>query len=332
MRKRLIPASLAGISITFAVATGCLSTNLAMADEAFPTRPVTIVVPSEAGSAPDALARLVTTSMGRQLGQPVIVDNRAGAAGNIGATAVARAPADGHTLLMMTTVHTISASTVAKLAYSPVSSFTPVEMVATSALVLVAPANAPIRDLKGLLSQARAKPDTMNFATPGKGSIQHLATEMLARKAGVTMTHVPYKSGAAAALSVASGETQVAFVSVPVALPLVKAGRLVALGVSSASPSESFPGVPTIAQALGTDFQVANWFALVAPAGTPEPAVRRLNAALNEALAQADVREQFARAGTPARPSTPARLGQDIVRETANWKHLIDNAKIRLND
>jgi tripartite-type tricarboxylate transporter receptor subunit TctC len=299
--------------------------------QGFPSRPITIVVPTEAGSGPDVLARIISTPMSAQLGQPVVIENRAGAAGNIGAANVAKAEPDGHTLLLMATVHTISASAMQRPTYSPVSSFTPVGLVSASPLVLVSAPSSGIRSVKDLVARARPKPGGVNFASPGNGSLQHLATEMLARRLDLQLTHVPYKSGAAAAVSVAAGETEVAFVSIPAALPLIGSNRLVVLGLAGGG-SEPFHGAPPVAQQIGSPFEVENWFALVAPSRTPDAAVRRLNAALVAALAMPAVKQQFDKAGTPARSSTPAQLGELIAAQMSTWKKVITDAGIKFAD
>lgn len=306
-------------------------TTMPLHAQTFPSRPITIIVPTEAGAGPDVLARLVATPMAALLGQPVVIENRAGAAGNIGAAMAARAAPDGHTLLLMATVHTISASATQRPGYSPVDSFTPIGLVSASPLVLVAAPSTGFKKVKDLANHARARPGSLNYASPGNASIQHLATEMLARKIGVQLTHVPYKSGAAAAVSVAAGETQIGFLSIPAALPLVASGRLVVLGISGAQ-SDAVPGATALSVQLGADFQVENWFALVAPAGTPAPVVQRLHGALNDVLKTSAVKTQFEKAGAPVRTSTTLELGQLIARETAGWKKVITDANLKFND
>lgn len=243
----------------------------------YPAKPIRMVVAFAAGGAPDLIGRTVGQKLSESIGQPVIVDNRAGATGNVGAEIVARANPDGYTLFMATLSVAISPAFYKSLPFDPVKSFAPVGMVASVPLVLVVHPSLPARNVKELIELARSKPGSLNYATVGSGSPQHLSAELFKATAGVNLVHVPYKGGAQATTAVLSGESHLFFAGMPPALPHVKAGRLRALAVSTAKRSVSAPDVPTVMEAGLPGFEADNWNALLAPHGTPQAVVSRLN-------------------------------------------------------
>lgn len=296
----------------------------------FPDRPVSIVVPFPAGGTPDILARVLGEAVGKRLGQPVIVDNRAGAGGNIGAQAVMRAKPDGHTLLMCA-----FGCSVAPLIYKPApydikKDFAPVAKLATVPSVLVVNPKLPAKSLGELLSYARANPGKLNSASSGVGTSAHLATELLRAQAGVDLTHVPYKGAGQVANDLLGGQVDMYFDNLPASLPSIKAGKLRALAVASEKRSPSIPDVPTFAEAGVPNFIITPWFGLLAPAGTPEPVLQRLNVAFNEALKDPAVAKRMEELGVLTAADSRAALGEFIASESSKWQSIIEKRGIRV--
>nr|WP_306267978.1 tripartite tricarboxylate transporter substrate binding protein [Pararhizobium sp. IMCC3301] len=294
----------------------------------FPDKPVTLVVGSTPGSAPDTIARIVANRMSESLGQPVVVENRPGAAGSIGASSVARAEPDGYTLMMMTAVHSISPSVRDDLTYSFADDFQAVGMVASVPLLFVVNNDLGTKDMAAFIE--RAKQGDIFYSTPGIGTIQHLATEDFAKSAGIKMTIVPYKGGGAATKAVIANEVQLFFAGIPPALPHVKNGALTALGISTPKRSAAAPDVPTF-QELGFEgYDVDNWHALYVPAGTPADVIGKLSKALNDAIALPDTAEKFLSVGASPNPNTPEIQDAFGISEIARWKNVIETNQIEL--
>lgn len=293
-----------------------------VAAQQFPAKPMKMLVGFAPGGAPDLLARLIGPPMAEGLGQPMLVENRAGATGNIAAQAVAKGDPDGHTLLMAT-VSVAILPAMQKLAYAPELDFEPVGMVASVPLILVANPSVRATTVQDLLALARAQPGRLNFASVGNGSPQHLSGELFQMLGGVKMTHVPYKGGGPATQAVLAGETEIFFAGMPPALPQVRAGKLRALAVTSARRSPAAPEVPTVAEAGLKDFEADNWHALYAPKGTPAAIVSRLNGELNRVLALPEIREAMLKQGAEPWVSSAAQARDYLKREMAKWGNVV---------
>jgi tripartite-type tricarboxylate transporter receptor subunit TctC len=285
----------------------------------FPSRPMRMIVTSEAGSAPDVLARLIGQKLNESLGQAVVVENRAGAGGVIGYEIASRAQPDGYTTVMSTVAFVTTSTIHAKLPYDPLKSFTPIARVASSPYILVVSAQSPASSLKGLLDLARSQKGKLNYGSPGNGTAQHLTTELLKVKTGIDVVHVPYKSGAAAVNAVLGGEAQLFFAGMPPALPHVKSGRLRALAVTTPQRSPAAPDVPTMAEAGLPGFDVDQWHAIIAPAGVPASTVEKLNAHVIRTLGSQEVKHALLASGAEPNPSSPEELRALLRSEVAKW-------------
>jgi len=278
-----------------------------------------MIVAFAPSGAPDIIGRLIGQKLNENLGQPVIVDNRPGATGNIGAEIVATAAADGYTVFMATLSLAISPSFYKKLPFDPIKSFSPVGMVASVPLLLVVHPSLPPKSVKELIALAKSRPGALNYASVGSGSPQHLSAELFKSTAGVNIVHVPYKGGGPATTAVLSGEVQMFFAGMPPALPHVKAGRLRALAVSTIKRSASAPEVPTMSEAGLPGFEADNWNALLTPHGTPRKIVDRLNLELERILKLPDIQALLITTGAEAAYSTSNELTARIKEETVKW-------------
>jgi tripartite-type tricarboxylate transporter receptor subunit TctC len=285
----------------------------------YPTKPLRMVVGFAAGGAPDLLARLLAQPLNEKLGQPVVVDNRPGATGNIGAEIVARASPDGYTLFMATVSIAISPAVYRSLAFRVPEDFAPVSMVASVPLIVVVHPGLPVKSMQDLIRVAKERAGQLNYASVGNGSPQHLAAELFKLKTGAQLLHVPYKGGAPANTAVLAGESHVYFSGMPPALPHVKAGRLRALAVTSDRRSPAAADVPTVAEAGLKGAEADNWHAVLAPANTAASVVQRLNSVLAATLADAAMQAQFVNVGAEARHGTPQALQQHLRGEIAKW-------------
>lgn len=292
-------------------------------------RPLRIVVPFTPGGSTDILARALAPKLGPALGVNVIVDNRPGAGGSIGATEVARAEPDGNTVLMghIGTL-AVNPSMYPRLAYDPIKSFVPVAYVARVPNVLVVQAGAPWRTLKDLLDAARAKPGQLSYSSGGNGSAAHITFESLKLRARVFMTHIPYRGTAPSVSDVIAGQVDCTFTGSPAVIPHIKSGRLRALAVSSAQRLPALPDVPTVAESYA-GFEADQWYGIVAPAGTPVAVVSRLNAEINKALALPDVAQQLAVEGAAPVPGTPQAFGDLIRRELPRWAEVVKAGQVK---
>ena len=300
-----------------------------VATAAYPDRPFKLIVPFAPGGGNDTVARLVSERLGSELGQPVIVDNRPGAGGVIGAEAAARAPADGYTLFLGGVgSHAINPNLHKDLSYDPIKDFAPITLVASAPLILVVHPSVPANSVKELVALAKAQPGKLNYASNGNGSSSHLAAVMFASLTGVDMVHVPYKGLSPALTDLLSGQVQLMFSSVVAIVPQVKAGKLRALAVSSKERLSLMPELPTIAESGVTGYESSSWYGILAPAGTPKDVVARLNAALVKVIAQPDVREALAKEGAVPVGNSPEAFGAFIQAEKQRLGNVIRQAKV----
>jgi tripartite-type tricarboxylate transporter receptor subunit TctC len=309
---------------------GAMGLSLAHAQE-YPTRPVTIVVPFSPGGAVDAVGRLMAQKLTERLGKPVVVDNKPGASGNIGAQAVARASPDGYTLLMAAvTNYAINAPLYpAQVTYSLEKDFVPVALVGNVPLMLVVNPAVPANDLKQFVALVKASPGKYTFASSGNGSTEHLAGALFMKLAGVDMLHVPYKGGAPAVADVMGGQVTAMVATTPNVLPNVKAGRLRALAIAMPARNAQAPDVPTAAEAGLPGFEVASVYGILAPTGTPPAIVQRLAQDLDAILQMPDTRERLQQIGVEASYAAGADATRRIDGEFTRWAKVVQDAKIK---
>jgi tripartite-type tricarboxylate transporter receptor subunit TctC len=299
---------------------------LALAAQAqpYPSKPIRLVCPFPPGGAVDIASRAVAQALTQQLGQPVTVDNRPGAGGNIGAEVVAKSPADGYTLLMATSnILAINPALYSKMPFDPLKDFAPVSIVVEVSNVLVLHPSVPANSVQELIALARQQPGKLTYASSGNGTSMHLAGELFKSMAGLEMIHVPYKGAAASTVDLLAGRVNMVFDSLPPALPNIKAGKLRALAVTGSKRSQFLPDLPTIAEAALPGYETAIWFGIVAPAGTPAEVVARLNGELAKAAASPEFRERLARNGFEVVSSTPEQMAESVRNETAKWGKVV---------
>ncbi|MFO1271725.1 MAG: tripartite tricarboxylate transporter substrate binding protein [Rubrivivax sp.] len=286
-------------------------------------RPLRLIVPFTPGGSSDILARAIAPRLGQALGQTVVVDNKPGAGGSLGAAEAAKAEPDGNTVLMgHVGTLAVNPSLYPRLPYDPLKSFVPVAWVARVPNVLVVNAASPVKTLKEFIDRAKAAPGKYTFSSGGNGSAAHITFEYLKLKSGLFMLHIPYRGTAPSVADLIAGQVDATFTGTPVVLPLVKAGRLRALAVSSRERLPALPEVPTVAE-MYPGFEADQWYGLVAPAGTPAERVARLNAEVNRALAAPEVQQQLATEGALPMPTTPAAFGELIAREIPRWAEVV---------
>lgn len=304
-------------------ALACAASPHALA-QSYPTKPVRMIVPFAAGGGTDIVARTVGVKLGESLGQTVLVDNRAGAAGAIGTELAAKSPADGYTLLMGSSGPiAINPALQAKLPYDPLRDFTPVALITTMPFLTVVHPSLPVRSVKELIALARARPGQLNYGSPGSGSSTHLATELFKAMARVDIVHVPYKGVAPAATDLVSGQVQMLTGDLNTLMPHVRSGKMRPLAVTGASRSALLPDMPTIAEAGVPGYEASGWFGILAPAGTPREIVRRLNGEIGKALQSDDLRKRLSGLGGEVAGGTPEAFGQHLRREIEKWGKLI---------
>ncbi|MES2183179.1 MAG: tripartite tricarboxylate transporter substrate binding protein [Pseudomonadota bacterium] len=313
------------------LAAQCLAAGSALAaDEAFPRKPITIVVPQTPGGANDTVARAVAQKLGARIGQPVIVENRTGAGGNVGTAYVARAPHDGYTLLLTAqSAHTINPFLYRNVPFDPVKDFEPVMIVATAPYVLAVNPSVPAKNLAELIELAKAHPGQLNYASAGNGTMNHLLGEMLKGATGIKITHVPYRGAAPAAADVVGGQAQMAFGSLPGLMPFVRSNQLRALGVATARRSALAPELPTLAETV-PGLAVNSWYGVFAPAGTPREVVARLQADMATDLKTPELQDILKGQGAEAAPGTSEELAQTLREELVRWEKIVreSNAKV----
>jgi tripartite-type tricarboxylate transporter receptor subunit TctC len=294
----------------------------------FPQRTVTIVVPFTPGTGADLIARVMQPKLAQSLKVAVVVDNRAGASGAIGTEFVANAPPDGHTLLFTATSHGTVPAFRKNLPFDPVKSFTPVALAATSAMAFVVSSQLPVKTFQDFVALAKQKPGQLYYSSPGNGSIQHMAMELVKLETGMDIVHVPYKGSAGAATDLMGGRVQATVAALQTMAPFVQSGKLRMLAVFSDERSAAFPDVPTMKELGHPKLVVDTWYGILAPAGTPRDAVQRLNAEVNEILKAPETREALARQGLTPVIDRPERLGQLVDSELARWNRVVTQAKI----
>ncbi|MCB1997008.1 MAG: tripartite tricarboxylate transporter substrate binding protein [Ottowia sp.] len=314
---------------------GCLAIALAAAPvavlaEAWPNRPITLVVPFAAGGGTDSIARDIAKQMADRLGQPVLVDNRGGAGGAIGANLTAKAQPDGYTLLFATSTFATNAAVEPKLPYSPDKDFAPVALIGHGPLLVVTSRQLGVKSVAQLIAAGKAKPEGLNFCSAGNGSINHLAGEMFRQKTGLTMTHVPFKGSAPAAVELLAGRVDLFFATVPTIQGQLKEGKVEALAVTSAQRSPAFPDLPTLAESGVPGMQVSTWWGVLAPARTPQPVIDRLNQVINEAAASDQVRKRLQHEGADLVRTTPAAFGDELRKELALWREVASKPGMQL--
>lgn len=298
--------------------------------QTYPSRPIRLVVPYPAGGGIDIFARTLARQVEIQLGQPIVVDNRAGANGIIAYEAVARAAPDGYTVLSTAIGLAINPAIYKNLPYDSVKSFAPVTRLVDSAYVLLAHPKLPASNVRELIALAKAQPDKIHYASSGNGSSQHLMGGMFEAMAGVRMKHVPYRGSAGAANDLVAGVVETSFAGVPNALTHVPTGRLKALAVTTAKRIPQLPDVPTLAEAGVPGYEASVWLGLLAPANTPRDIVMKLNTEIAKVLAQPETRKALFDAGVDPSPSTPEELGAQIVREIDRWGQVVKSAGIKM--
>jgi tripartite-type tricarboxylate transporter receptor subunit TctC len=294
------------------------------------SQPLRIVVPYPAGGTMDAMMRIIQEPLGKALGQTIIVDNRAGAAGMIGTLEVKKAPLDGNTLLLFNNGMSITPLIQHGTKIDFANDFSPVSIIAEGPMVIFANAATPVNDIKGLVAAAKANPGGLNYASTGTGGTGHLTMEIFARQAGIKMTHVPYKGQAPAMMAVMAGEVPLAIATMSdAALQSMQTGKIKALAVTSRQASPTVPGVPAISDTV-KGFGISATYAFLAPQGTPAQMVQKLNAAIVKVMAQPDIRARYVILGNVARSSTPKEVASMIEKEAAQWKEAVDAGNIHI--
>ncbi len=303
----------------------------ALASAQYPNKPVKLIVPYPAGTAADAIARLVGDRLGAGLGQPVVIDNRPGAGGNIGAEAVAKSPNDGYTLLLATVDHASNPSLYRSAGYDLVRDFVGVATLARIPGLLVVPADSPAKTVQELVALAKAKPGSLNFASGGNGSQAHFGGEMFKQLAGVDVVHVPYRGGPDMVAALLSSQVAFAFPTFITVLPQVQSGKLRALAVTSATRNPKLPNVPTMKEALPPGFELNAWFGILAPAGVPADVVSRLNSEINKVLNDPAMRERMQADGTAVFTSTPGEFAALMKSDAARLADIVKKTGIRID-
>lgn len=308
---------------------GCAIQASAQNPPPFPSKPVTLVVPFTPGSGSDTIARTIGPRLAAKWGQPVVVDNKPGASGNLGTAQVVRAQPDGHTLLMAINTHTMTPAIYKDLPYDPVRDLAPVSKLAEANFTLVLAPGMPMPDMRALIAYAKGNPGKLNYASPGNGTPHHLAMELLKSTYGVFMVHVPYRGIAGAITDVMGGQVQLMFASVPSIRTQVQGGKLKAIAVTGEARSALLPEVPTFReQGFGAMDVVDAWYAVLAPARTAPALVDRLNRDFAEVMNSAEVKQELARQGLTVRTGTPAQLGALIQSDMERWQKVVSAARI----
>ncbi|MBP3980133.1 MULTISPECIES: Bug family tripartite tricarboxylate transporter substrate binding protein [unclassified Acidovorax] len=328
--------SLAGrrkaLAVLASLAAGAATLPGAAFAQAYPTKPISIVVPFSAGGTTDILARLVGQYLSTELGQPVVVDNKAGAGGNIGGQYAARAAADGYTLFMGTVgTHAINASLYKKMPFDPIKDFAPLTRVANVPNLLVANPQQPFKTVPEMIAYAKANPGKINFGSPGNGASPHLSGELFKSLAKVDLTHIPYKGSAPAVTDLLGNQIAIMFDNLPSVIPHVRSGKLRAIAISTAKRSPELPDVPTIAEAGVPGYEAMSWFGMFAPAATPKPVLDKLSAALAKVLANPEVKKKIADQGGESVNETPAQFAAFIKSESTKWGKVVKESGASLD-
>lgn len=297
--------------------------------EAWPARPIRLIVPYPAGGNADSTARALALALGERLGQPLIVDNRPGGGGTIGAAAVAKSAPDGYTLLLDATAFSVNPVLLPRLPYNAATDFAPIALITRAPLLLVVPAASPFQNVADLVRAAKARPGRLSYASAGNGGAQHLAGELFKQSARVSITHIPYRGGAPALTDLVSGQIDLMFSAASASGPFVRAGKLRALAVASAQRIEAFPDLPTLAQQGIADAEVAEWNGLFAPAGTPAAILARLESETRAVVAGPALSRRWAEMGVQGAGLPAREFARFVDSESARWGRLIQNVGIR---
>jgi tripartite-type tricarboxylate transporter receptor subunit TctC len=317
--RRTVLAGLAG-TLAFPVAA-----------QTFPSRPVRLVVPFPAGGSTDVVARLVAEKLSQSLGQPVVVENRAGAGGTIGSEAVAKSAPDGYTLLLGTSsTHAVAPSLYPKLGYDPVRDFAPAVLIGTATVLVLVHPSVPVRNAAELITYAKANPSKLSYGSTGNGSISHLIAEYFKSAAGIQMQHVPYKGDSPLATDLLSGQVQVAFGTAAAFLQHVQSGKLRALAITDAKPSPIAPNLPTVAETV-RDFEALQWFGFFAPAGTPRDVVLRMNGDINKVLQMRDVVDKLQGLGIAVSGGSPEQFATFLRGEAGKWAKIVKDSGAKVD-
>lgn len=299
--------------------------------QTFPSKPITLIVPQSPGGANDVIARAIANKLGNRMGQVFVVENRAGAGGNVGTSFVARAPADGYTLLLTAqSAQTINPALYRKIPFDPVKDFAPIMTVATAPYLLAVNPNVPANNLRELIALAKTNPGKLNIASAGNGTLNHLLAEMLKSAEGLQITHVPYKGAAAAATDLVGGQVQMTFGSFPGLMPFVRSGQLRALGVATAQRTPLAPELPTLAETVPS-LEVNSWYGLFAPAGTPKVVITRLQTEFAQVLKTPEMKDFLMSQGAVAAPSTPDELAKLLGDDLVRWAKIVKDANAQID-
>ena len=296
----------------------------------YPERAVKIVVPFAPGAGTDAMARLVAQKLGEVMNATFVVDNKAGASGAIGTQFVAQAPADGYTLLLVASPFTTVAASLPSANYDPLGQFAPVGMIASGPLVWAANIKLPANNMKELVKLAKEKPGALNYGSAGSGGVNHLVLELLKARSGTFITHIPYRGVAPATMDMIGGQIQLVTGTIPALLPFIRNGTVKALAVTSAKRSSALPDVPSMAEAGFAGIDVVNYFAIMAPAGTPPAIVNALNTAINKVVALPEVVARFKTDAVEAAPGSPALLGHFIEADYRAWRNVVKTQNLKI--
>jgi tripartite-type tricarboxylate transporter receptor subunit TctC len=316
--QSLFVGSLLAVSLSAAWAQG------------YPTKPVKLIVPFAPGGFTDVVARILGQKLSVSMGQQFIVENKAGAGSIIGTDFVAKSPADGYTLVMVSTTHVISPWIYKSMPYDPIKSFTPVTKLVDSPYVLLVNPKVPARNVQEFVALAKAAPDTLHYASSGNGSAQHLMGGLFVNMTGAKLRHVPYKGSAGASTDLVAGVVESSFAGVPNALAQVPQGRLKALAVTTAKRIPQLPDVPTMQEAGVPGYEASVWLALLAPMGTPRDIVDKLNSEIGKLMAAADTKKALYDAGVEVAPSTPEAMSDYMIKEMARWGKVVKDTGIKL--
>ena len=319
-------------AIALALAAASLPHAAPALAQAWPSKPITYVVPFPAGGTTDILARILGQKLGAALGTTIVVENKPGAGGNVGSEFVSRAAPDGYTIMGGTiSSHSINVSLYPKLPYDPVTSFAPITLIGTNPNVLVVNAASPYKSVQEITAALKAKPGSLSYASAGNGTSQHLSAELYKFMAGIDMVHIPYKGSGPAITDVMGGQVPMMFDTSVVAGPHIESGKLRALAVTSAKRAASMPNVPTMAESGVPGYDVVSWQAVFAPAGTPRPIVDRLHAEIAKILKEPEVQERLAKLGLDPSGMTPAELSAFQKAEIEKWAKVIKAANIKID-
>lgn len=320
------------VRTAIALLAGCTLGALAQSPSPAPSggaAPLKLIVPFTPGTGIDIVARTVGPRLSQRLARPVVVENRAGASGNIGTEAVVRAPADGNTLLVSVNTLVMNRGLYPQLPFDPLRDLVPVTLTSWGQLILVTPPGTGFRTARELVAAAKAKPGRLNYASPGVGTPHHMSMELFKQTAGIFLTHIPYRGTAQAVTDLLGGQVDAMFLPIHVALPHVKAGKLVALGIGSDKRHPLLPDLPTIAETKAGNVNVDMWFGIFAPPGTTPEQVHKLNGELRDILAMPEVRTAFQSQGMDPASSTPDDFKRLVARDADRWAAVVRNAKIR---